>query len=358
MISNSSYDAVSRQWRSKIDESHDFLVVSNDSVFRAGFSKSSVFESDFQKARDLKAACMNRFSGMAIEDVFNGSTEYTTEGECFGITTPTDIRISPPDPDLVRTRILEDLTLVRGIGPVTAGVLRRKGHRTIHDLVSHRRFRAGAKECVNLVLEGDPDEIVSFIGHRHSPSHPLSVLASGLYGCDSYLFLDLETMGFFSRPVILFGIATVEDHRVIVRQFLVRGMEEELPALELTLENLREKPVVISYNGKTFDIPYLISRSAFYGGMMDRPRHHIDLLHASRRHAGHLLQDCRLSTIEKHLLGTQRTHDLPGSMVPEFYETFLHTGNPGPLVPIVEHNRKDVTSLAELLFLFLTGVQA
>ena len=42
-------------------------------------------------------------------------------------------------------------------------------------------------------------------------------------------------------------------------------------------------------------------------------------------------------------------------MVPEFYETYLHTGNPGPLVPIVEHNRKDVTSLAKLLFLFLRG---
>ena len=352
MISNSSYDAVSRQWRSKIDNSHDFQVVRNDSVFRAGFSGPSVFESEFRKASDLKTVYMKRYAGMAVGDVFNGRTEYTPDGECFEITTPTDIRISPQDPDLVRKRILEDLTLVRGIGPVTAGVLRKKGYRTVHDLVSHRRFRNGAKECITRVLEGKPDETVSFIERRHSPSHPLSVLASGLYGCNSYLFLDLETMGFFSRPVILFGIAAFEEHRVVVRQFLVRDMEEELPALDLTLQNLREKPVVISYNGKAFDIPYLISRSAFYGGMMDRPRHHIDLLHASRRNAGHRLQDCRLGTIEKHLLGTSRSSDLPGSMVPEFYETYLQTGNPGPLVPIVEHNQKDVTSLAKLLFLF------
>jgi uncharacterized protein len=356
MISKSSYDAVSRQWRSKIDESHDFQVVRNDSVFRAGFSKSSVFESDFQNARELKEVYLNRYEGMAVEEVFDGRTEYTPEGECFGITTPTGIRVSLPDPDLVRKNILQDLTLIRGIGPVTAGVLRRKGYRTIEDLVSHRRFREGAKECVARILDGRANDVVSFIESRHSPSHPLSVLASGLYGSDSYLFLDLETMGFFSRPVILFGIATIEDRQVIVHQFLVRGMEEELPALDLTMQSLREKPVVISYNGKTFDLPYLFSRSAFYGGVMDPPGHHVDLLHASRRNAGHLLQDCRLGTIEKHLLGTSRAHDLPGSMVPEFYETYLQTGNPGPLVPIVEHNRKDVASLAKLLF-FFAGVR-
>jgi len=132
-------------------------------------------------------------------------------------------------------------------------------------------------------------------------------------------------------------------------------MDEEFPALELTLQHLREKPVVVSYNGKTFDIPYLISRSAFYGGMMERPCHHVDLLHASRRNAGRLLQDCRLSTIEQHLLGSSRSHDLPGSMVPEFYETYLQSGNPGPLVPIVQHNLEDVTSLAKLLFHFWEG---
>ena len=87
MISNSSYDAVSRQWRSRIDESHDFLVVRNDSVFRAGFSSSPVFESEYEKARDLKTSFMIKYAGMDVEDVFNGRTLSTPEGECFEITT-------------------------------------------------------------------------------------------------------------------------------------------------------------------------------------------------------------------------------------------------------------------------------
>ncbi|MFW6041116.1 MAG: ribonuclease H-like domain-containing protein [Thermoplasmatota archaeon] len=35
-------------------------------------------------------------------------------------------------------------------------------------------------------------------------------------------------------------------------------------------------------------------------------------------------------------------------MVPHFYEIYLNKGNPGPLVPILEHNRKDIASLVKL----------
>ncbi len=299
---------------------------------------------------------MARHAGMAVEDIFDGRTISTPEGECFEITTPTGIQVPCPDPDQVKRRILEDLTLVRGIGPVTAGMLRRKGHRTIEDLVSHRRFRDGAKDCVSTVLDGKPDEIVSFIEQRHSPSHPLVNpgirTVSVLIPVSSSIWKPWD----FSQGRSFFsGLRRSRTQRVVVRQFLVRSMEEELPALYLTLQNVREKQVVVSYNGKTFDIPYLVSRSAFYGVEMEKTRHHIDLLHASRRNAGRLLQDCRLSTVEQHLLGISRSHDLPGSMVPEFYETYLQSGNPGPLVPIVEHNRHDVSSLAKLLFLFSEG---
>ena len=58
----------------------------------------------------------------------------------------------------------------------------------------------------------------------------------------------------------------------------------------------------------------------------------------------------RLSAIEKEIFGIVREGDVCGQMVPEFYETYLKTGNCGPLVPIVTHNRQDVLSLAMLFF--------
>jgi len=36
-------------------------------------------------------------------------------------------------------------------------------------------------------------------------------------------------------------------------------------------------------------------------------------------------------------------------MVPSFYKTYNETGNIGPLIPIVEHNKEDVVTLARIL---------
>ena len=73
-------------------------------------------------------------------------------------------------------------------------------------------------------------------------------------------------------------------------------------------------------------------------------------LHFSRRHWKDKFPSMRLAALEKEILGVYRTDDVPGQMVPEFYETYLRTGNCGPLVPVVEHNRQDVVSLARLFF--------
>ncbi len=44
-----------------------------------------------------------------------------------------------------------------------------------------------------------------------------------------------------------------------------------------------------------------------------------------------------------------RINDVPSSLVPEFYKTYLQTGNIGPLIPIVEHNQQDIITLALIL---------
>ena len=77
---------------------------------------------------------------------------------------------------------------------------------------------------------------------------------------------------------------------------------------------------------------------------------HFDVLHFSRRRWKDQLPSLRLSNLEREILGVSRDNDVPGQMVPEFYETYLRSGNPGPLVPIVRHNGQDVISLARLFF--------
>jgi hypothetical protein len=134
-------------------------------------------------------------------------------------------------------------------------------------------------------------------------------------------------------------------------------MDEELPSLSAVHEILGEDRVIVSFNGKSFDIPYLAERSAYYGRPARIGNPHYDLLAFSRRQWKNRFQDCRLCTLEKNLLGIERRGDIPSAMVPEFYEAFLTSGNPGPLYPIVTHNRQDLVSLA-LLFGLMQGVPA
>jgi len=81
-------------------------------------------------------------------------------------------------------------------------------------------------------------------------------------------------------------------------------------------------------------------------GDLDNP--HFDILHFSRRAWKEKLPNCRLTTLEKFLFGTERKDDISSALVPEFYETYLRTKNVGPLIPIIEHNRQDLITLANV----------
>jgi uncharacterized protein YprB with RNaseH-like and TPR domain len=74
---------------------------------------------------------------------------------------------------------------------------------------------------------------------------------------------------------------------------------------------------------------------------------HFDLLHFARRALKSKINNCRLETVEKYL-DIDRGVNVPGALVPDFYQTYLTTGNVGPLVAIVEHNKQDLVTLATL----------
>ncbi|MDD1720269.1 MAG: ribonuclease H-like domain-containing protein [Methanoregulaceae archaeon] len=348
MDQSAAFDRISREWRSRMDCVHEYAVVRNDNTFRAGFSDSYVLESEFNEVQGLRQSLMEEYRGQELEDVLPGREIETADGACYVIESREPLVIPQADREAVRTKLLHELSLVHGIGRKTELELKRRGYRTIEDLQFHRRFSERARECSRAIRAGDPALVSGLVGRWYPASHPLTLLTAGLYDRTDFVFLDIETLGIFSRPLILVGIATVTRNDLEVRQFLVRDLSEEPASLMAVAEYLHPGAVLVTYNGKTFDIPYLRSRFAFYGSQGDVSNVHYDLLHASRRRWGHSLPDCRLTTIEKRLLGTGRESDIPGGMVPEFYEVYHRTGNPGPLIPIVAHNRQDVVTLAHL----------
>jgi uncharacterized protein len=170
------------------------------------------------------------------------------------------------------------------------------------------------------------------------------------------LFLDTETTGLGGGSGIsafLVGLARFDTSgRLEVEQLLLRSPAEEAVLVDVVRERLLECDLVVTYNGKAFDLPLLASRAV----MTRRPalpvRPHLDLLHVARRLHRERLGACRLVTLESHVLGFERGPDIEGGEIPARYAHFLRTGDEGALLAVVEHNAWDVASMAALVGLY------
>ena len=342
-------------WQQRMETMREYEVVRDGNVFGTSFSNNVVFSSDFEQAHHHLDVLIETHRNVRFDTLFSGTEIFNECGVCFSLKSRQSLKLPSFDLDRFRSEIMEDLTLVHGIGPRTQTRMRSKGFRTLPDLMQHPKFRSNTQKVLKCLHGGGSAEIMDLIGIRHAKSHPCVLGTAGLHEPEDYVFLDIETLGLFSRPVILFGIGTIENGNLTVHQYLLRDIDEEQPALMATLGHLSgDRPALVTFNGKSFDVPYVSDRLSYYGmGSLARIPH-FDILHFSRRRWKEYLPSMRLTTLETEILGICRDGDIPGQMVPEFYETYLRTGNCGPLVPIIKHNRQDVVSLA-LLFFHLLG---
>jgi uncharacterized protein YprB with RNaseH-like and TPR domain len=173
------------------------------------------------------------------------------------------------------------------------------------------------------------------------------------------LFFDLETTG-LSRSAGTFPFLTglgawlpdAPRGAFRVDQLLLRDPSLEPLALKRLGEHLARARVLISYNGRTFDLPVLRNRDLLNRAGLDLDgRPHLDLLHLCRRLFRARVDNCRLATMEQALLGYRRQGDVDGAEAPRIYADFLRTGRSDELARILEHNRLDVALMAPLLLL-------
>ncbi len=197
------------------------------------------------------------------------------------------------------------------------------------------------------VIERDIDDYVQ-AGPVRSAARVLLGASEPEAGPPRLLFLDLETTGFSSTPLFLAG--TVFEHEGLMRslQYLARDYSEEKALLSLLDEQMRNFDVCVTFNGKSFDIPYIRDRAAYHGISLQASPEQYDLLHVARRHWKNRLPDCRLVTLETHILGRSRIGDVPGREVPCIYHDFVHTKDARQLKGVLRHNMVDCISMAQL----------
>jgi uncharacterized protein YprB with RNaseH-like and TPR domain len=173
------------------------------------------------------------------------------------------------------------------------------------------------------------------------------------------VFFDIETTGLSGGAgtiAFLVGCGWFDDEGFRVRQFFVAGPAGERAMLDALGDVLADASLLVTFNGRTFDVPFMEMRWAFHRAAPatdDLP--HVDMLPAARRLwrrrevTSALEGGCNLTSLERAVLDVHRVGDVPGFEIPARYFHFLRTGDQPSVEPVLEHNRRDLVSLAALL---------
>lgn len=166
------------------------------------------------------------------------------------------------------------------------------------------------------------------------------------------LFMDTETIGLAGGSgtvAFLVGAGYFTEDGFRLDQCFMRDYDDEEPMLRYIAGLLENAEAVVSYNGKSFDLPllrtrFIQNRLPFRGDDIL----HYDLVHVARRFWRRRLADCSLGNIEREVLSVRRHGDIPSFLIPQMWLDYLDTRDAGPLKPVFYHHRNDILSLVAL----------
>jgi len=173
-----------------------------------------------------------------------------------------------------------------------------------------------------------------------------------------WLFLDTETTGLAGGTgtyAFLIGLAWWDAGALQVEQFFMRDFGEEHAILHEVAAHLAKRPVLVTFNGKSFDWPLLENRFTMTRSIaVPKLAAHLDLLHPARALWKLRLGSVRLVELERHVLdartlGWHREEDVLAALIPQHYFDYLRGGPAEPLAAVVRHNQMDLRGLAALV---------
>jgi len=303
---------------------------------------------------------LEQYVGKNLEEIFENSQVIKNEmGEFIEIIW--EEKDFPDDLGLLiaKKKIIQNLKTVHYIGEKVEKKLKRRGVQTLNDLKINLRYQNSANQILRLIRNKDHKTLKK---NRYIDDLDLSFC----FKIEDFLFLDIETLGLYDSPMIIVGLGYYNNNKKFeIHIHFARDLEEEIAICEhLRNEILPNFKCFVTYNGKTFDIPYVANRFLYYfdeNPMIsenDEPYeinntkyHHIDLYHNCRRRFKGKFNNYTLTNMEKNLLNWKRENELPSSLVGICYKRYQK--NPsryiGLIKEIIEHNYYDIYSMPLIL---------
>jgi len=216
--------------------------------------------------------------------------------------------------------------------------------------ISLRRVIKGDHECVGSVALGG-------VAAADASSLSLLALTPELAQVDltRALYVDTETTGLgggTGNYAFLVGLCYRLERSWVLEQLVLRDPDDEPALLSYLRGRFEQAELIVSYNGKSFDLPLLRTRYLMQQQPAPPCRPHLDLLHLARRIHAHRSFRKNLITVEREVLGFHRGPDIAGEEVAARYRQYLRQGDPRLLRDTVTHNAYDVLSLVALTALY------
>jgi uncharacterized protein YprB with RNaseH-like and TPR domain len=213
----------------------------------------------------------------------------------------------------------------------------------------HRMVPADWEQISDLLFKFDENIPISELFSDISPEY---LFEPQLFQSEGrkLLFYDTETTGLGGAGAIVFLAGTAELLPASIRfiQYFAADLPGELDLLEEFQKHDQADTLWVSYNGKSFDAPFLRSKAAMNGIHLTM-QHQLDLLHPVRRLWKSIIGSCSLGDIEQRILHLKRPIDIPGELVPAKYFEYLRSNEWEVLQEVIAHHRQDILNMM-LLF--------
>jgi uncharacterized protein YprB with RNaseH-like and TPR domain len=147
----------------------------------------------------------------------------------------------------------------------------------------------------------------------------------------------------------MIGVGSWTAQTLTVRQIYLTTTGGEAAMLQTFAGWLQPDTILVSYNGKSYDVPLLKGRlrlNRIDHRLAELP--HIDWLHPTRRAYRGTFENCKLSTMEREVLNIVREDDLPGAQAPAAWLAYLRGESSRNLARVLDHNRQDIITLMRL----------
>ncbi|MBI3940268.1 MAG: ribonuclease H-like domain-containing protein, partial [Acidobacteria bacterium] len=189
------------------------------------------------------------------------------------------------------------------------------------------------------------------------PEAPLRFLMRAADGLpvhpEGFLFLDTETTGLAGGTgtfAFLIGCAFLQRDRFVTRHYFAPDFSAELVMMREVAGLLEQFPCLVTFNGKSYDLPLLQTRFTLQRRVLDIPKwRQVDLLHIARILWRGLFEHCTLATLEREILGFRRREHLPSGRIPQVYFDFIRHGRLDTMQGVFDHNAWDLLTCASLL---------